>query len=52
MLDNNKKGLYFKRGKNDIFVPQEYIKPNGKLKRTGKEYIENQLNKISRRKAV
>ena len=52
MLDKNKKGLYCKRGKNDIFVPQEYIKPNGKLKRTGKEYIENQLNKISRRKAI
>ena len=36
-------GIIVVRGKNEIFVPEEFVKTNGKLKHAGKKHVEEQL---------
>ena len=38
-------GIIVTRGKREIFVPNLFLKSNGKIKSAGKIYIEQQMNK-------
>ena len=36
-------GIIVLRGGKEIFVPDEHIRPNGKLKQSGKQFIEREM---------
>jgi hypothetical protein len=38
-------GIIITRGAKEIFVPEMFLKSNGKIKAQGKKYIEQQMNK-------